>query len=233
VAVILAAFTQHDLIVSLAADPSLNYFQASLKVGSDVRAHGFHLNSGVEQLDKLFTGGGATGMLTTIWLLLVAASFGAVTDYTGMLQRVMAPIINWAKGPVRLILVTMLTSMGLNVVTADPFVSIVLSARMFREQYMKERLKPVVQSTAMADSGNIFSNIVPWNVHGAIFAATLGLGTAVWAPFTFTAYLTPIVTFVIAVITFRKQRLPDGKDAAQEYGAEPEDDELPKTWDLA
>ena len=233
VAVILAAFTQHDLIVSLAADPSLSYFQASLKVGIDVLAHGFHLNSGVEQLDKLFTGGGATGMLTTIWLLLVAASFGAVTDYTGMLQRVMTPIINWAKGPVKLILVTMLTSMGLNVVTADPFVSIVLSARMFREQFMKERLKPVVQSTAMADSGNIFSNIVPWNVHGAIFAATLGLGTAVWAPFTFTAYLTPIVSIVIAYMTFRKQRLPEGEDVAQVYGEEPDDNELPETWELA
>ncbi len=233
VAIILAAFIQHDLIVALAADPSLGYFQAVLKVGIDVLAHGFHLNSGIEQLDKLFIGGGATGMLTTIWLLLVAASFGAVADYTGMLQRVMTPVINWAKGPVKLILVTMLTSIGLNVVTADPFVSIVLSARMFREQYMKERLKPVVQSTAMADSGNTFSNIIPWNVHGAIFSATLGLGTAIWAPFTFTAYLTPIVTFVIFLITFRKERLPDGEDAARVYGEEPDDNELPESQQLA
>jgi len=231
VAVVLAAFTQHDLIVSLAADPSLSYFQAFLKVGIDVLAHGFHLNSGVEQLDKLFAGGGATGMLTTIWLLLVAASFGAVADYTGMLQRVMTPVINWAKGPVKLILVTMLTSMGLNIVTADPFVSIVLSARMFRQQYIKERLKPVALSAAMADSGNIFSNIIPWNVHGAIFAATLGLGTAIWAPFTFTAYLTPVVTFVIASIVFRKQRLPEDEDAAEVYGEEPS--ELPEPADLA
>ncbi len=231
VAVVLAAFTQHDLIVSLAADPSLSYFQAFLKVGIDVLAHGFHLNSGVEQLDKLFAGGGATGMLTTIWLLLVAASFGAVADYTGMLQRVMTPIINWAKGPVKLILMTMLTSMGLNIVTADPFVSIVLSARMFRQQYIKERLKPVTLSAALADSGNIFSNVIPWNVHGALFAATLGLGTAIWAPFTFTAYLTPVVTFVIANIVFRKQQLPEDEDAAEIYGQEPS--ELPEPADLA
>ena len=234
VAVILAAFTQHDLIVSLAADPSLSYAQAALKVGIDVLAHGFHLHSGVEQIDKIFAGGGASGMLTTIWLLLVAASFGAVADHTGMLQRVMTPIINWAKGPVKLILVTMLTSMGLNVVTADPFVSIVLTARMFREQYMKERLKPVVQSTAMADSGNIFSNIVPWNVHGAIFAATLGLGTAIWAPFTFTAYLTPIVTFVMVYASYlRKDRLSDDEDAAQVYGQELSNTELPEAQQLA
>jgi len=231
VAVVLAAFTQHNLIVSLAADPSLSYFQAALKVGIDTLAHGFHLNSGVEQLDKLFAGGGATGMLTTIWLLLVAAGFGAVADYTGMLQRVITPVINWARGPVKLILVTMLTSMGLNVVTADPFVSIVLSARMFRQQYIKERLKPVVLSTAMADSGNIFSNIVPWNVHGAIFTATLGMSAAVWAPYTFTAYLTPLVTFVMASTTFRKDSISDAEDAEQVYGEEPT--VLPESNELA
>lgn len=231
VAVVLAAITQHNLIVSLAADPSLSYLQAVFKVGIDTLAHGFHLNSGIAELDKLFAGGGATGMLTTIWLLLVAAGFGAVVDYTGMLQRVITPVINWAKGPVKLILVTMLTSMGLNIVTADPFVSIVLSARMFRQQYMNERLKPVVLSTSLADSGNIFSNIIPWNVHGAIFTATLGLSAAVWAPYTFTAYLTPLVTFVMAMIIFRKDRLSDDQDATQVYGVEPS--VLPEPADLA
>lgn len=233
VAVILAAFTQHNLIVSLAADPSLGYFSSVIKVGIDVLAHGFHLQSGVEIVDKVFSGGGATSMLTTIWLLLVAASFGAVTDYTGMLQRVMAPIIKWAKGPVKLILVTMLTSIGLNIVTADPFVSIVLGARMFRDQFMKERLQPVVQSTALADSGNTFSNVVPWNVHGALFAATLGLGATVWIPYTFTGYLTPIVTFIIAMITFRKQKLPNEVNPEQVYGEEPEDNELPDSQQFA
>ena len=230
-AVVLAAFTQHDLIVSLAGDPSLSYFESVLKVGIDTFANGFHLNSGVEELDTLFAGGGVAGMLTTVWLVLTAASFGAVAGYTGMLQRIITPVIKWTKGPASLVLVTMLTSMGLNIVTADPFVSIVLSARMFRQQYIKERLKPVTLSAAMADSGSIFSNIIPWNVHGAIFAATLGLGTAIWAPYTFTAYLTPVVTFVIASIVFRKQRLPEDEDAAEVYGTEPS--ELPEPADLA
>ncbi len=232
VAVVLAAFTQHDLIVSLAADPNLNYFGAVLKVGIDTLAHGFHLNSGVEQLDTLFAGGGATGMLTTIWLLLVAASFGAVADYTGMLQRVINPVINWARGPVKLILTTMLTSVGLNSVTADPYVSIVLTGQMFRQQYIKARLKPVLLSMSIADSGSIASNIIPWNVHGALFAATLGLGAIAWAPYTFTAYLTPLVTLVMVYLHYlRKDRLADDEDAEQVYGAEPT--ELPESTQLA
>ncbi len=225
-AVVLAGFTQHDLIVFLANDPSLSYLQSVLKVGIDTLANGFHLNSGTAQLDTLFTGGGTAGMLTTIWLILMAASFGAVADYTGMLARVITPIINWTRGPATLILATMLTAIGLNTVAADPYVSIVLSSRMFRKEYMKERLKPVTLSTAVADSGTMFSGIIPWNVNGALFAGTLGLATVTYAPYTFMAYLTPLITVAIGFLYFRKDDLPSDDDATAVYGGEP--DKLPQ-----
>jgi Na+:H+ antiporter, NhaC family len=220
-AVVLAAFTQHDLIVSL-ADDGLPYFAAVLEVGIDTFANGFHLNSGVDQLDTLFSGGGVAGMLTTVWLILVAASFGAITGYTGMLNRIITPVINWCRGPASLVLVTMLTSIGLNLATADPYTSIVLGTRMFRDEYKKERLKPQLLTMSLADSGTTMSHIIPWNVHGAVFAGTLGIATLQWAPFTFFAYLTPIVTFVMVYFYFlRKDKLPSDEDAAQVYGAEP------------
>jgi hypothetical protein len=53
--------------------------------------------------------GGAAKTLTAVWLIQTAAAFGAVTEYTGMLGRLIAPVINWAKRPALLILVTMLT----------------------------------------------------------------------------------------------------------------------------
>jgi NhaC family Na+:H+ antiporter len=231
-AVILAAFTQHDLIVSLAGDTSLNYFEAVLKVGIDVFSNGFHLTSGVENLDNLFAGGGVAGMLMTVWLVLVAAAFGAVVGYTGMLQRIITPVINWTKGATSLVLATMLTCIGLDFATADPYSSIVLTSRMFRSQYAKKRLKPVLLSTSIGDSGTIFSHIIPWNIHGAFYAGTLGLAALQWAPFTFFAYLTPIVTFLMVRVYFlRKDQLSSDEDADQVYGAEPTD--LPSAQDLA
>jgi NhaC family Na+:H+ antiporter len=230
-AVILAGFTQQDLIVSLADDPSLSYFESFMNVGIDTLANGFQLNSANADLDSLFAGGGTASMLTTIWLILVAASFGAVADFTGMLTRVITPVINWTRGPATLILATMLTAMGLNTMAADPYVSIVLSARMFRKEYIKERLKPVTLSTAVADSGTVFSAIVPWNVNGAFFAGALGIATLTYAPYTFLSYLTPLVTVVIGFLYFRKDRLPSGDDATALYGEEPT--ELPESTQLA
>ena len=231
-AVVLAAFTQHDLIVSLAGNPSLSYFDAVLKVGIDTFTNGFHLNSGVEQLDTLFAGGGVAGMLTTVWLVLTAASFGAVAGYTGMLQRIITPVIKWTKGPASLALVTMLTSIGMNLATADPYTSVVLTGRMFRKEYMEERLKPVLLSASMADSGTIFSHIIPWNVHGALFAGTLGIATLSWAPYTFFAYLTPIVTFLMVYFYYmHKDRISGDEDVEKVYGDEPS--QLPESTQMA
>jgi NhaC family Na+:H+ antiporter len=230
-AVVLAAFTQQELIISLAGDPNLSYFEAFMKVGIDTLANGFQLNSGNPDLDNLFAGGGTASMLMTIWLILVAASFGAVADYTGMLRRVIAPVIHWTKGPAKLILSTILVAMGLNATAADPYVSIVLSARMFRDEFMKVRLKPVTLSTSIADSGTVFSAVVPWNVNGAFFAGALGVAVLAYAPYALFSYITPLITVVIGFLYFRKDRLSSEDDATTVYGAEPT--ELPEATQLA
>ena len=231
-AVVLAGFTQHDLIVSLADDPSLSYLEAVYRVGVDSFGNGFQLNSGVEEIDQLFSGGGVVGMLTTVWLVLVAASFGAVTNYTGMLQRIITPVLNWVKGPTTLILATMLTSIGMNFATADPYTSIVLTGKMYRREYIDKRLKPVLLTSSIADSGTIFSHIIPWNIHGALFAGTLGVATIKWAPYTFFAYLTPVVTFILVFLHYlHKDKISDKDDAEKIYGDEPT--QLPDIKQLA
>jgi NhaC family Na+:H+ antiporter len=143
-------------------------------------------------------------------------------------------VINWVKGPASLALATMLTSIGMNFATADPYTSIVLTGQMFRQEYIKERLRPVMLTTSMADSGTIFSHVIPWNIHGALFAGTLGIATLQWAPYTFFAYLTPLVTFIMIYFYYlKKDRLADNEDAKQVYGKELGDDELPQARDLA
>jgi len=223
--VILAAFTQQDLIVNIANNPELSYFSAVIKVGIDTFANGFQLNSGNAQMDQLFSGGGTFSMFETIWLILVAASFGAIVDYTGMIQQVVKPVIEATKGPASLILATALTGIGLNAFAADPYVSIVLTGQMYRKAYINQRLKPVVLSTTIADSGTIFSAIIPWNVHGAFVAGALGMNVLTFAPYAFMCYLSVIVTVTIGFIYFRKDQLPADEEATAVYGEEP--DQLP------
>ena len=219
-AVVLAGFTQHDLIVSL-ADDGRSYVGSVIEVGIDTFANGFSLDSGNDDLDRVFAGGGTASMLTTIWLVLVAAAFGAVVDYVGILNRIVTPVINWTRNVLSLIGVTMASSIGMNVVTADPYTSIELVGRMFRTEYKRQRLEPVVLSTSIADSGTTMSHIIPWNIHGALFAGTLGIAVVEWAPYTFFAYLTPLVSYAIAAALSKRQRVPDDQDVDNVYGPQP------------
>lgn len=221
IGVVLAAFTQPHLIVTMADNADLNYAEAVVKVGISTLAEGFHLNSGTETLDTLFSGGGTWGMFETIWLILMASSFGGILDYTGMIQRVISPVIHWSKSSSKLVFSTALTSVGLNVFAADPYISIVLSGKMYRREYIRRNIKPVVLSTTIADSGTMFSALVPWNVNGAFVSAAMGIGTMAYAPYAFMCYLSLITIIALGFFKLRKDKLPLGTDASAVYGKEP------------
>ena len=225
-AVLLAAFTQPELVRSIAGDPTLNYAVATFKTGVQVFATGFHLNTGDPAVDRLFSGGGTFAMFETIWLILVAAAFGAIVEHSGMIQRLIAPVARWANNDAKLIFATGATTAGLNVFTADPYVSIVLAARMYRDGFMRQRLRPAILSSMIADSGSIISPLIPWNVHGAFIAGALGIGVLEYAPFAFFCFLTPLVTLGMAYLYFRRDKLPKETNPAESYGAEP--DPLPQ-----
>jgi len=226
--VIQAGFTQPDLITAIAHAPDLPYLGAALKTGIEVFAHGFHLDSGIPQMDELFSGGGTFAMFETIWLILIASSFGAVADHTGMIKRVIEPVIKLARSASSLITTSVLTVFGLNVLTADSYVAIVLTAQMYREAFKSKKIKPVVLSTVIADGGSIASPIIPWNVHGAFIGGALGMSALTYAPYALLCYLQPLTTIVMAYLVLRKETLPANADADTVYGEEVDEDDLPE-----
>ena len=56
---------------------------------------------------------------------------------------------------------------------------------MFRQEYMKRHIKPAVLSSIIADSGTMFSVLIPWNVNGAFVDAAECIGTFSYAPYAF------------------------------------------------
>jgi NhaC family Na+:H+ antiporter len=97
---------------------------------------------------------------------------------------------------------------------------------MYRHEYIRRKIKPVVLSTVIADSGTIFSPLVPWNVHGAFVAGAMGVGVLSYAPYAFMCYLSVVITTLLSYLTVRKNKLPKDVSAAAVYGKEPE--ELPQ-----
>jgi Na+:H+ antiporter, NhaC family len=202
-AAVLAPFLQWDAVVAFVDDPSLGNVATAVKAGYAAMATGFVSDSGVPQIDDLFSRGGMSSMLTTIWLVLGALSFAAVMERAGFLQRLLEPIVSRARRRGSLIASVNASGIGLNVIAGDQYVADVLPARMFRKEFARRGLAPQVLSRAVEDSGTVTSVLVPWNTCGASMSGVLGVSTAAYFPFCYFNLLSPLLDIVYGYIGFK------------------------------
>jgi Na+:H+ antiporter, NhaC family len=202
-AAVLAPFLQWDAVVAFVDDPSLGNVATGVKAGYAAMASGFVSDSGVPQIDELFSRGGMDSMLTTIWLVLGALSFAAVMERAGFLQRLLEPIVSRARRRGSLIASVTASGVGLNVIAGDQYVADVLPARMFRNEFARRGLAPQVLSRAVEDSGTVTSVLVPWNTCGAYISGVLGVSTIAYLPFCFFNLLSPLLDVVYGYVGFK------------------------------
>ena len=101
------------------------------------------------EIDNLLSRGGMSGMLNTIWLVVTALSFGAILEHLGMLKKFVESILAKAKSTGSLIASTVATCIGTNLITADQYMAIVMPGRMYKEEYQKRGLHPVLLSRTL------------------------------------------------------------------------------------
>lgn len=211
-----AVFFQREAVVGFVGEPAMGTGLALLKGAWTALHSGFVLDSGNAGLDELLSRGGMVSMLNTVWLILSAMMFGAVMETTQMLQRIAEGILGAVRGTGSLILATLGTSIGMNVIASDQYMAIVLPGRMFRAEFQRRGLAPENLSRTLEDSGTLTSVLVPWNTCGAFMAGTLGVATVAYAPFAFFNILSPMVAAVYGFtgVSIKRISADDDHDAA-------------------
>lgn len=202
-AAVLAPFLQWDAVVAFVDDPTLGRAGTAVKAGYAAMATGFESDSGVPQIDDLFSRGGMSSMLTTIWLVLGALAFAAVMEHAGFLQRLLDPVVSRAERRGSLIAAVNASGIGLNVIAGDQYVADVLPARTFRTEFARRGLAPQVLSRAVEDSGTVTSVLVPWNTCGAYMSGVLGVATSAYVPFCFFNLLSPVLDVLYGYLGFK------------------------------
>ena len=200
---LLAVTTAPERVIAFAAAPDLSTPLALLKGAWLALASGYSSTTGYESIDMLASRGGMERMLDTIWLIIVALAFGGVVEKSGAIDRLIAPVLAAAKSTGALVSSLIGATVTTNVVTADQYIAIVLPGRMFKGAFEKRGLAPFVMSRALGDSATVSSALIPWNSCGAFMAATLGVATVAYAPFTFFNFLNPLISIVYAFLGFR------------------------------
>lgn len=160
---------------------------------------GFSANTGDVKMDELLTQGGMAGMMDTIWLVMCAITFGSIMEKLGLLKRLVIGLIGMAQTTGSLIFVTALTCIGVNILAADQYISIVLPGRMYRLEFKRRNLAAKNLSRVLEDTGTVTSVLVPWNTCGAFFSSTLGIATFAYAPYCFFNLISPVISVLYGV----------------------------------
>lgn len=157
----------------------------------------------------LTKGKGMAGMLSTIWLIICAMTFGGVMEACGLLQRIAHSLMSVARSTWSLIATTAGSCLFVNFTASDQYLAIVLPGRMFSRAFKERGLAPQNLSRTLEDSGTVTSVLIPWNTCGAVQQATLGVGALAYAPFCIFNWISPLMTIAFAVLNIRIARLPE------------------------
>ena len=94
-------------------------------------------------MDNLLTRGGLESMMSTVALVLCALTFGGIMERTGLLRRLADAILRRAHSTGSLVLATLSSCIGTNVIAPDQYMSIIVPGRMYRETFEERGLAPV------------------------------------------------------------------------------------------
>lgn len=204
---ILAIAIQAEVVLAFADSPMLPVWLAMTKGVCLALADGFVGDTGNAGVDALLTRGGMSSMLLTVWLILTALAFGSVLEFGGMLMRLIEATLKVAKSTGSLVLTVVLSCIGINIVAADQYISIVLPGKLYKAEFQKRNLDQKNLSRIIEDSGTLTSPLVPWNTCGAYMAVTLGVATFAYLPFAFFNLINPIVSVIYGYTGFTIRRL--------------------------
>jgi NhaC family Na+:H+ antiporter len=166
-------------------------------------ANGFSSNSGIAEIDQLLSRGGMDSMLSTLWLIIGAVTFGVLLEEFGLIGRLVNPLIRSARSTGRLFATVFACCFGLNVVAGDQYIALVLPARAFRVEFARRGLAATNLSRLAADSGTVTSPLVPWNSCGAFMGAVLGVATLSYLPYSVFNYVSPVLSVVYGITGFK------------------------------
>ena len=198
-----SAIFQPQVVKSFVGEPDLSTGLVMVSGVWTALHSGFALESGVEIVDDLLTRGGMASMLNTIWLVICALAFGAVLETTNILKKLVESFLLLANSTGSLIITTIATCIGINIIAADQYISIVLPGRMYRAEFKRRKLAARNLSRTLEDSGTITSPLIPWNTCGAYMSASLGVATFSYLPFCFFNLINPLVAIIYAIFNVK------------------------------
>ena len=161
------------------------------------------IDTGNSDLNQLISTRGMTGMLSTVFLIIAAATFGGSLVGSGMLQSLTMALVSMVKSRVAMVASTVGTGIFANMITGDQYLSILLTSSLYKKLYKDRGYESKLLSRSVEDSATVVSVLIPWNSCGMTQATVLKVATLHYLPYCLFNLISPVMSIFIAAIGYK------------------------------
>lgn len=158
------------------------------------------IETSAPEVTSLIATRGMSGMLNTVWLIICAMCFGGVMSGSGMLETITHFFLRIVKGTASIVGSTLCSGIFFNLCTADQYISIILTGRLFKRLYDQKNLESRLLSRSVEDSATVCSVLVPWNSCSMTQSTVLGVATFTYLPYCIFNLASPVISFLVALL---------------------------------
>ena len=146
---------------------------------------GFKIESGIYEIDKLLNRGGMSGMMGSIYTMIIALLMGGLLSDLGYMQTIVENLLGKIKNVGTLITATICTGIFFQATTCNTMVSIILAGNAYKSAFDAKGLARPMLSRCLEEGSTLSAGLIPWNTAGVYMATTLGVATFSYLPFCF------------------------------------------------
>lgn len=115
----------------------------------------------------------------------MALSLGGLLQGLGILPALLDGMRHLLTHASRGVAAAAFTSLGINVLVGEQYLSLLLSGNAFLPEYQRLGLHPINLSRTIEDAGTVINPLVPWGVYGGFLAGTFGMPVIEYVPYAF------------------------------------------------
>ena len=164
------------------------------------------IETGYEALDSLVQTKGMNGMMSTIFLIFCASTFGGTLKGSGMIQSLTDALTRHIKGRTSLVASTVGTGIFSNLVAGDQYLSIILTTSLYKKLFEDKGYESRLLSRSAEDSATVTSVLIPWNSCGMTQSTVLKVPTIEYLPYCFFNLISPVMSILIAALGYKITR---------------------------
>ena len=145
---------------------------------------------------KLISRGGLESMFFTQTIVILGMSLGGLLFAIGVIPALLDAVRSFLTSAGRATFSVAATSVGVNFLVGEQYLSILLSGETFKPVYDRLGLHSRNLSRTLEDAGTVINPLVPWSVCGVFISHALGVPVWEYLPYAFFCYLSLVLTLV-------------------------------------